>query len=166
MDQEKLEKLSEQELFDIQNSISDIIKKRNLDNGDIEAITDKSFETGFPKFDGVGLNPWVEGSLIVCPGARIDKTQTKHICKFVVADDEWSWESQHMVSDVIRRDQSSKHFKQHSITLISPFEGLVLQVISQKSQQGKHLVDGIESFIFENCKHSKTMTKTSRSRDH
>jgi len=44
MDQEKLEKLSEQELFDIQNSISDIIKKRNLDNGDIEAITDKSFD--------------------------------------------------------------------------------------------------------------------------
>ena len=27
-----------------------------------------------------------------------------------------------MISDVIRRDQSSKHFKQHSITLISPFE--------------------------------------------
>jgi hypothetical protein len=71
-----------------------------------------------------------------------------------------------MVSDVIRRDQSSKHFKQHSITLISPFEGLVLQVISQKSQQGKHLVGGIESFIFKNGKLSKTMTKTSRSRDH
>jgi hypothetical protein len=71
-----------------------------------------------------------------------------------------------MISDVIRRDQSSKHFKQHSITLISPFEGLRLQVISQKSQQGKHLVDGIESFIFENGKLSKTMTKTSRSRDH
>jgi len=61
MDQEKLEKLSEQELFDIQNSISDIIKKRNLDNGDIEAITDKSFETGFPKFDGVGLTLGLRG---------------------------------------------------------------------------------------------------------
>ena len=166
MDQAKLEKLSEKELFDLQNNISEIIKKRNLENGDVEAIIDKAFDTGFPKFDGVGLNPWVDGSLIVCPGARIDKTQTKHICKFVVVDDEWSWESQHMVSDVIRRDQSSKRFKQHSITLISPFEGLVLQVISQKSQQGKHLVDGIESFIFENGKLSKTMTKTSRSRDH
>jgi len=166
MDQAKLEKFSEKELFDLQNNISEIIKKRNLEKGDVEAIIDQAFNTGFPKFDSVGLNPWVEGSLLVCPGARIDKTQTKHICKFVVVDDEWSWESQHMVSDVIRRDQSSKHFKQHSITLISPFEGLVVQVISQKSQQGKHLVDGIESFIFENEKLTKTMTKTSRSRDH
>ena len=130
MDQEKLEKFSEKELFDLQNNISEIIKKRNLENGDVDAIIDKAFDTGFPKFD------------------------------------EWSWESHHMISDVIRRDQSSKHFKQHSITLISPFEGLRLQVISQKSQQGKHLVDGIESFIFENGKLSKTMTKTSRSRDH
>ena len=132
----------------------------------MDEIIDSAFNVGFPKNDAVGLNPWVEGSLIVCPGARIDKSQTRHICKFVVADDDWSWESQHMISDVIRRDQSSKHFKQHSITLISPFEGMVLQVISQKSQQGKHLVDGIESFTFKNGKLEKTMTKSSRSRDH
>ena len=166
MDQAKLEKFTEKELFDLQNNISEIIKKRNLKNGDTDAIVDKAFDTGFPKFDGVGLNPWVEGSILVCPGARIDKTQTKHICKFVVVDDEWSWESQHMISDIIRRDQSSKHFKQHSITLISPFEGLTLQVISQKSQQGKHLVDGVETLVFKNGKLEKTMTKSSRSRDH
>ena len=71
-----------------------------------------------------------------------------------------------MISDIIRRDQSSKHFKQHSITLISPFEGLTLQVISQKSQQGKHLVDGVETLVFKNGKLEKTMTKSSRSRDH
>jgi len=166
MDKEELESLKDQELFELQNSISEVIKQRNLEKGDTDEIIDSAFNVGFPKMDGVGLNPWVEGSLIVCPGARIDKSQTKHICKFVVADDDWSWESQHMISDVIRRDQSSKHFKQHSITLISPFEGMVLQVISQKSQQGKHLVGGIESFIFKNGKLEKTMTKSSRSRDH
>ena len=72
-----------------------------------------------------------------------------------------------MISDVIRRDQSSKHFKQHSITLISPFEGLRLQIISAKSRKINILNNGgIESFIFKNGKLSKTMTKTSRSRDH
>ena len=108
----------------------------------------------------------VEGSMLICPGARIDKTQTKHVCKFVVVEEDWSWESGHMVNDVIRRDQSSKRFKQHSITLISPFEGMSVQVISQKSQNGKHLVDNVESFIFTNGGLDKVMTKSSRSREH
>ena len=109
MDKTELEGLKDEELFELQNSISEIIKQRNLEKGDVDEIIDSAFNVGFPKIDAVGLNPWVEGSLIVCPGARIDKSQTRHICKFVVADDDWSWESQHMISDVIRRDQSSKH---------------------------------------------------------
>jgi hypothetical protein len=71
-----------------------------------------------------------------------------------------------MISDVIRRDQSSKKFKQQSITLVSPYEGMTVDVISQKSQNGKHLVDNVESFIFKNGKLEKTMSKSSRSRDH
>ena len=88
------------------------------------------------------------------------------MCKFVVVEEDWSWESGYMVNDVIRRDQSSKRFKQHSITLISPFEGMSVQVISQKSQNGKHLVDNVESFIFTNGGLDKVMTKSSRSREH
>ena len=122
MNRENLESLDEESLFRIQNTISEIIKERNFKKGDIEAIVDSSFDIAFPKNDSLGLNPWVEGSMLICPGARIDKTQTKHICKFVVVEEDWSWESGHMVNDVIRRDQSSKRFKQQSITLISPFE--------------------------------------------
>ena len=137
MDKTELEGLKDEELFELQNSISEIIKQRNLEKGDVDEIIDSAFNVGFPKIDAVGLNPWVEGSLIVCPGARIDKSQTRHICKFVVADDDWSWESQHMISDVIRRDQSSKHFKQHSITLISPFEGMGFTGYFSKVSTGK-----------------------------
>ena len=157
----ELENLNDSELFDLQNKISEIVKQRNLEKGDLEEIIDNSFNVGFPKVDGLGLNPWIENSLIICPGARIDKTKTRHICKFIVIDEEWSWESPHMISDVIRRDQSSKNFRQHSITLISPFEGMKVQVISQKSQQGKHLVEGVESFQFKNGILEKTMTKSS-----
>ena len=166
MDRENLEGLDEESLFRIQNTISEIIKERNFKKGDIETIVDTAFGIAFPKIDGLGLNPWVEGSILICPGARIDKSQTRHICKFVVVEEDWSWESSNMINDVIRRDQSSKHFKQHSITLISPFEGLTLQVVSQKSQQGKHLVDGVETLVFKNGKLEKTMTKSSRSREH
>ena len=43
---------------------------------------------------------------------------------------------------------------------------MTVDVISQKSQNGKHLVDNVESFIFKNGKLEKTMSKSSRSRDH
>ena len=166
MDRENLEILDEESLFKIQNIISEIIKERNFKKGDIETIVDNAFSVAFPKIDGLGLNPWVEGSVVICPGARIDKSQTKHICKFVVVEEDWSWESSNMINDVIRRDQSSKNFRQHSITLISPFEGMSLEVVSQKSQNGKHLVDSVESFIFANGSLEKTMSKSSRSREH
>ena len=96
MDRENLESLDEESLFRIQNTISEIIKERNFKKGDIEAIVDSSFDIAFPKNDSLGLNPWVEGSMLICPGARIDKTQTKHICKFVVVEEDWSWESGHI----------------------------------------------------------------------
>ena len=166
MDKETLSKMDEESLFALQNTIADVIKEKNLEKGDIETIIEEAFEVAFPKFDGVGLNPWVDGSLLICPGARIDKSQTKHVCKFVVTGEDWSWESGNMISDVIRRDQSSKKFKQQSITLVSPYEGMTVDVISQKSQNGKHLVDNVESFIFKNGKLEKTMSKSSRSRDH
>ena len=143
MDRENLENLDEESLFKIQNTISEIIKERNFKKGDLETIVDNAFSVAFPKIDGLGLNPWVEGSILVCPGARIDKSQTRHICKFVVVEEDWSWESSNMINDVIRRDQSSKNFRQHSITLISPFEGMSLEVVSQKSQNGKHLVNTV-----------------------
>ena len=145
---------------------NDAVSYQNFKKGDIEAIVDDSFNVAFPKIDGLGLNPWVEGSMLVCPGARIDKSQTKHICKFVAVGDDWSWESSNMISDVIRRDQSSKKFRQHSITLISPYEGMTVDVIMQKSQNGKHLVDSVDSYIFSNGSLKKTMSNSSRSREH
>ena len=101
MDLNNIENLEDVELFDLQNQITEIIKKRNLEKGDIEEIIDNSFNIGFPKIDGVGLNPWIDNSLIICPGARIDKTKTRHICKFIVIDEEWSWESPHMILSLI-----------------------------------------------------------------
>ena len=43
MDRENLENLDEESLFQIQNTISEIIKERNFKKGDIEAIVDDSF---------------------------------------------------------------------------------------------------------------------------
>ena len=162
----KLEDLSDEELFRIQNKAYELIKERNLKKGDLEEIVDKASKSSFPKIDGLGFDPWLENSILICPGARIDSSSTKHKCRFIVVDDEWSWESPHQVLDTIRRDQSAKNLRQHSITLVTPFEGMKIQVITQKSQQGKHLVENVTGYVFTKGKLEKTMVKTKRSRNH
>ena len=51
----ELENLNDSELFDLQNKISEIVKQRNLEKGDLEEIIDNSFNVGFPKVDGLSL---------------------------------------------------------------------------------------------------------------
>ena len=74
----KLEDLSDEELFRIQNKAYELIKERNLKKGDLEEIVDKAFKSSFPKIDGLGFDPWLENSILICPGARIDSSSTKH----------------------------------------------------------------------------------------
>ena len=67
MDRENLENLDEEALFQIQNTISDIIKERNFKKGDIEAIVDDSFNVAFPKIDGLGLTRGLRDQCWVAP---------------------------------------------------------------------------------------------------
>jgi len=161
-----LEQLSDEQLLDIQNKVYEIIKGRSLERGDLDEIIDSAFKSAFPKIDGLGSEPWVEQSILICPGARIDSSSVKHKCRFIVVDDEWAWESPHQLLDTIRRDQSSKNLRQHSITMITPFEGMKIQVVTQKSQQGKHLVGSVGGYVFKKGKLEKVMVKAERSRNH
>jgi len=161
-----LKEFSDEELLNIQNEAYEIIKGRNLERGDLDEIIDSAFKSAFPKIDGLGSEPWVERSILICPGARIDNSSVRHKCRFIVVDDEWSWESPHQILDTIRRDQSSKNLRQHSITLLTPFEGMKIKVITQKSQQGKHLVGSVSGYVFRKGKLEKVMVKTKRSRSH
>ena len=39
------------------------------------------------------MSPWIEGNLVVCPGAIVTKSRTNHRCRFVSVDDVWVWDS-------------------------------------------------------------------------
>ncbi len=161
-----LEKLSDEELLNLQKQTYEIIKDRNLERGDLDEVIEDAFKSAFPKIDGLGFDPWIEHSILICPGARIDSSTVRHKCRFIVVEEEWSWESPHQIVDTIKRDQSSKNLRQHSITLVTPFEGMKIQVITQKSQQGKHLVENVSGYVFTGGKLEKTMVKKQKSRNH
>ena len=57
MDRENLQSLDDDSLFRIQNTISEIIKERNFQKGDIEAIiddTDENFSSKIKKMNLIG----------------------------------------------------------------------------------------------------------------
>ncbi len=84
--------LGDDELHRLAEVVRRVQIERAIGNGDHDAIIASAFETGFGR-DGLGVLPWVEGSVVVCPGGLVAKSKTSHRCRFVSVDDVWVWDS-------------------------------------------------------------------------
>ena len=97
-----LDRLDANELANVGEAIRQLQRRRALARGDLDAIIANGFEVGFGR-DGLGLLPWIEGDVVVCPGGLIAKSRTNHRCRFVSVDDTWIWDS----GELIREDKRS-----------------------------------------------------------
>ena len=77
--------MSDRELHDAAEVIRQVQIERAIGSGDHDAIIESAFDTGFGR-DGLGVQPWVEGSVIVCPGGLVSKSKASHRCRFVSVD--------------------------------------------------------------------------------
>jgi len=84
--------LSDDDLHHLAEVVRQVQIERAIDSGDHDAIIAAGFESGFGR-DGLGILPWVEGSVIVCPGGVVSKSKTSHRCRFISVDDVWVWDS-------------------------------------------------------------------------
>ena len=112
--------------------------------GDLDQIIANAFEVGFGR-DGLGTLPWVEGELIVCPGAIVSKSKTSHRCRFISVDDTWIWES----GELLREDKRSSPGVEdgfRAIALLPLVDGMELDVVSGKARAGQHSVDRVVSY--------------------
>jgi hypothetical protein len=89
---ESLRAMSADELHTVAESVRQVQIERAITAGDHDAIILRAFEIGFGR-DGLGVLPWVDGDVIVCPGSIITKSRTNHRCRFVSVDDVWVWDS-------------------------------------------------------------------------
>ena len=80
------------ELHNLAEAVRQVQIERAIATGDHDAIIAAAFEVGFGR-DGLGVSPWVEGNVVVCPGAIVSKSKTSHRCRFVSVDDVWVWDS-------------------------------------------------------------------------
>ncbi|MGI9611860.1 MAG: hypothetical protein ACR2QO_03045 [Acidimicrobiales bacterium] len=139
-----LERLDGAELSNVAEVVRQIQRERAVARGDLDAIILAAFESGFGS-DGLGLLPWVEGDVIVCPGGLISKSRTSHRCRFVSVDDTWIWES----TELIREDKRSTPGADdgfRAVGVLPLLDGLALDVVSGKARQGQHSVDRVVSY--------------------
>ena len=95
--------------------------------------------------DGLGIDPWIEGDVIVCPGALVTKSRTSHRCRFVSVDDVWVWDS----SLLMREDKRASPGVDagfRAIALIPVVDGIALDVVAGRARTSGHSVEHVVSF--------------------
>jgi hypothetical protein len=136
--------LSDDDLHNLAEVVRQVQIERAIDRGDHDAIIAAAFDTGFGR-DGLGVLPWVEGNLIVCPGGLVAKSKSSHRCRFVSIDDVWVWDS----GLLLREDKRSSPGTDEgfrAIALVPLVDGTDVDVVSGKARAGQHSVDHVVSY--------------------
>lgn len=139
-----LDRLDPAQLANVGEIVRQLQRERAVADGDLDAIIADAFEVGFGS-DGLGLRPWVEGQLIVCPGGLVSKSRTNHRCRFVSVDDTWIWDS----FELLREDKRSAPGTEdgfRAVALLPLVDGLTLDVVTGRARAGQHSVDHVISY--------------------
>src|SRR5690606_28381192 len=136
--------MSDDELHNLAEAVRQVQVERAIASGDHDAVVARAFEVGFGR-DGLGLQPWVEGQVIVCPGGMVSKSRTSHRCRFVSVDDVWVWDS----GLLLREDKRSSPGVDdgfRAVALIPVVDGTELDVVSGRARSGGHSVEHVVSY--------------------
>jgi hypothetical protein len=140
----QVRELPDDALHNLAEVVRQVQIERAIGNGDHDAIIAAGFDAGFGR-DGLGVLPWVEGNVVVCPGGIISKSKTSHRCRFISVDDVWVWDS----GLLLREDKRSspgvdEGFR--AIALIPLVDGTEVDVVTGKARSGQHSVDHVISY--------------------
>lgn len=139
-----VDRLDDDELANLGEVVLQLQRERAMARGDLDALIANAFEVGFGR-DGLGTQPWVDGNVIVCPGAILSKSRSSHRCRFISVDDTWIWES----GELIREDKRSSPGVDdgfRAVGLVPVLNGLTLDVVTGKARAGQHSVDQVTSY--------------------
>lgn len=136
--------MSSDELHNVAESVRQVQIERAIEVGDLDAILARAFEIGFGR-DGLGVNPWIDGDVIVCPGGLVSKSRTSHRCRFVSVDDVWVWDS----GLLLREDKRSSPGVEdgfRAVAILPVIDGTGLDVVTGRARSGGHSVEHVVSF--------------------
>ena len=136
--------MSDNELHNVAKMVRQVQIEKAVGSGDEDAIIASAFETAFGR-DGLAVLPWVEGNVVVCPGAMVSKSKASHRCRFVSVDDTWIWDSQLLLREDKRSSPGTDEgFR--AVALLPLVDGIGIDVVTGKARQGQHSVDHVVSY--------------------
>jgi hypothetical protein len=141
---QSLRTMSEADLHHVAEAVRQVQIERAIVSGDHDAIIAQAFEVGFGR-DGLGVQPWVEHNLVVCPGGLVSKSRSSHRCRFVSVDDVWVWDS----GLLLREDKRSspgvdEGFR--AVALVPLVDGTAIDVVTGRARSGGHSVEHVVSY--------------------
>ena len=136
--------LSDAELHEFADTVRQMQSTRAIESGDHDAIIASAFEVAFGR-DGLGVLPWVESNLVVCPGSMVSKSRANHRCRFISVDDEWVWDSGILLREDKRSSPGSTDgFR--AVALLPLIDGTAIDVVSGRARSGQHSVEHVVSY--------------------
>ena len=126
--------LSDDTLTHLAAAIRDEIRRRAREGGNHDAIIEEAFQQAFGR-DSLGAAPWVEGDVIVCPGATIAKSRTSHRSRFISVDDTWVWDSMDLIVEE-KKSHPGKNEGFKAVALVPVIEGMAIDLVTIKGRNG------------------------------
>lgn len=141
---ELVERLDDQTIAHLAAALRDEARRRAVAAGDHDALIEVAFEQAFGR-DGLGVGPWIDGRVVVCPGSIVARSRTNHRCRFVSVDDVWIWDS----GDLLREEKRSHPGREDgfkAVALLPVIEGMGLDLVTGRARAGRHAVEAVVSY--------------------
>lgn len=123
------------------------ILRRGVRDCDPAALVSEAFERGFLE-SGLPKDPWIEGGILVAPGAKIDRSAMSHRCAFVRIGTHWVWEHPDLVDDSVRYLPGPQQ-RMQSVSLVPLADGDQIDLVQARTRSGVHELVGVRSFSVE-----------------
>jgi hypothetical protein len=122
-------------------------QRRSVERADPDALVEEGFTAGFLA-NGMPQDPWLRSGVLVCPGAKIDRSVMNHRCAFVRIGEKWVWEHADRLEDTVRYLPGAQN-RMQSVTLVPVGEGEAVDLVEARTRQGVHELVGVRSFVVE-----------------
>jgi hypothetical protein len=119
-------------------------QRRALERAEPAALVEDGFTNGF-QGNAMPKDPWLTNGILVCPGAKIDRSAMNHRCAFVRVDSSWVWEHPDLLEDVVRHLPGAQS-RMQSVSLVPVGEQCAVDLIEARTRNGVHELVGIRSF--------------------
>jgi hypothetical protein len=119
-------------------------QQRALAAADLDALVEYGFAERFAS-NGMPLDPEIVSGMVVCAGAKNDRSNLSHDCAFVHLGDDWVWDSPETAADVVRYVAGPKT-RMRSVSLVPARDGMELDLVASRMRAGMHQMREVRSF--------------------